>query len=131
MSVSPTPTQVVNTTTACGMIAGSDVTYPDVVKTYAHLKSERPTWVYLAPELQPKEWKGWYNKPMVRLIKALYGQPSQMPTGRSTKHPGNGFNATPVEAHPSTYWMSEMGLMVTVHVDDLLLVGPLEHHAAF
>ena len=47
------------------------------------------------------------------------------------KDPNNDFNAVPVEAHPSTYWITKEKLLLIVYVDDLLLAGPKEAHAAF
>jgi hypothetical protein len=70
---------------------------------------------------------------MVRLIKALYGHPES--GAHWEKHfeevLRDNFNATPVEAHPSTYWLLYQKLMLTVYVDDLLLAGPKEAHPPF
>ena len=41
------------------------------------------------------------------------------------------FNATPIVAHPSTYWLPDQKLMLTVYVDDLLLAGPKGEHKRF
>ena len=53
--------------------------------------------------------EGKYKKPVVRLIKALYGHPE---SGVLRKH----FKAEPVESHPSTYWLPKEKLMLTVYL---------------
>ncbi len=77
LNASPTSIQAANATIAYGCFPGNKVTSADAVKAYvqAHLNSEHPTWVAVPPELQPASWRGKYKKPIVRLIKALYGHP--------------------------------------------------------
>ena len=135
----PTSVTTTNSTIAYSTQPGHSITTADAVKAYvqAHLKSEHPTWIALLPELWPEEWKNrGYRKPMVRLIKALYGHPES--GAHWEKHfeeiprdPKNCFDAVSVEAHPTTYWIPKEKLLLTVYVDDLLLVGPKAAHAAF
>ena len=73
---------------------------------------------------------------MVTLIKALYGHPEsgahwEKHFEEIFKGPDNGISAVPVEAHPSTYWIPDQELLLTVYVDDLLSAGPKGAHAAF
>ena len=73
---------------------------------------------------------------MIRLIKTLYGHPESGAHWEKhfetiLKDPNNEFNAGNVVDHPSTYWIPKEKLLLTVYVDDLLLAGPKDAHAAF
>ena len=135
LAASPTSIQAANANIAYGMFPGNKTTTADAVKAYVQsaLKSKHPTWIALPPELMPAEWKGKYRKPMVRLIKSLYGHPES--GAHWERHLedilSREFRAQAVEGHPSSYWMVDTGLLLTVYVDDLVLSGPDAAHSAF
>eukprot|EP00435_Cladocopium_sp_Y103_P068964 s77_g32.t1 len=64
-------------TEAYGTLPGHCSTAADAVKAYvqALLSSRYKTWIELPPELRPKHWRDKFVKPVVLLIKALYGHP--------------------------------------------------------
>lgn len=82
-------------------------------------------------ELWPAEWRAkQFHKPMVLLVKALYGHPEsgghwERHLERAVKLVGG----VPVENHPSSFWFPKQKCLMTVYVDDLLLAGPKENHA--
>ena len=53
------------------------LTTADATKAYvqALLKSKYQTWITLPPELRPRWWRERFVKPVVLLVKALYGHP--------------------------------------------------------
>ena len=136
LSASPTSIATANATIAYGLIPGHRTTCADAVKAYvqSELKSKQATWIALPTELWPEAWKGRYKRPMVRLIKALYGHPES--GAHWQRHledilKKGSFKAVPVPGHPSTYWMTGSKLLLTVYVDDLMLSGPAEAHDGF
>ena len=68
---------------------------------------------------------------MCRLYKSLYGHPEsgahweQHLTERLKLAGG-----VPIQNHPSSFWFADTKMMLSVYVDDLLLSGPSENHAA-
>ena len=69
---------------------------------------------------------------MCRLIKALYGHPEA--GGHWERHLKKiilkmGGNVMP--SHPSCFFFQELGLLLVVYVDDLMLSGPEGAHKAF
>ena len=135
LAASPTSIQAANANIAYGLIPGHKTTCADAVKAYvqSHLKSEHPTWISLPPELWPPGWKGRFSKPMVRLIKSLYGHPESGAHWQAhlEKIIRDIFGGKPVDGHPSSYWIAGKELLLTVYVDDLMLSGPEQHHQAF
>ena len=53
---------------AYGMLPGNAPTQADAVRAYVQstLKSKHDTWVTIPPLLQPKGWRGKYNRPTGR-----------------------------------------------------------------
>ena len=37
----------------------------------------------------------------------------------------------PVESHPSTFWLADSKMLLTIYVDDLMASGPVNNHKAF
>ncbi len=77
LGANPASVQGLNACIACGTLPGNCVTAADGAKAYvqAYLKGKRKTWIELPPELRPTRWKTKFVKPIVLLIKALYGHP--------------------------------------------------------
>ena len=77
LAASPTSIAGINNNIAYGLFQGRSTTTADAVKAYVQslLDSKCATWVQLPPELWPASWKGQYSKPMVLLVKSLYGHP--------------------------------------------------------
>ena len=70
------------------------------------------------------------KRPVCLLQKSLYGHPES--GGHWEQHFEAAVKAcggVAVENHPSTFWFSELKLLLTVYVDDLLLSGPEANHA--
>ena len=59
-----------------GCMKGNNVQQADAEQAYvqADLNSPVPTWITLPKNQQPKHWEK-FDKPVVRLRKALYGHP--------------------------------------------------------
>ena len=135
LAASPTSIQAANANIAYGLVPGHATSCADAVKAYvqSHLRSEHPTWVYLPPEMWPPGWKGKYKRPMVRLIKALYGHPESGAHWQTHLESiiKDVFEGVAVDAHPSSYWIPKSKLLLTVYVDDLMLSGPEGEHAGF
>ena len=73
-----------------------------------------------------------HSSPSLILIKALYGHPES--GGHWERHleaAVKGLKGEPVKGHPSSYYFSATGLLLTVYVDDLLLSGPKGQHEGF
>ena len=67
---------------------------------------------------------------MCLLQKALYGHPES--GGHWERHLTEAVVAAggkPVQGQPSSFWFSELKMLLTVYVDDLLLSGPEANHA--
>ena len=67
----PTSVQGPNVCLAYGALPGNTTTAADAIKAYvqALLKS----WIALPPELRPRWWRQKFVKPVVMLVRALYG----------------------------------------------------------
>ena len=134
LNASPTSIHSANSNLAYGMLPGNATTQADAVRAYVQstLKSKHDTWVTIPPLLQPKKWRGKYNRPTCRLIKSLYGHPEsgahweQHLTAAIRRCGGE-----PVDMHPSSFYMKDLKLLLTVYVDDLLLSGPAGNHEKF
>jgi len=135
MSASPTTIQATNANIAYGMLPGHKTTSADAVKAYVQslLKSKQATWISLPPELWPPEWKGKFKKPMVLLVKSLYGHPESGAHWQNhlEKIIHEKMDGVPIADQPSSYWIDKSKLVLTVYVDDFMLSGPKDAHAAF
>ena len=134
LAANPTSVAGINNNIAYGMIPGHTTSTADAVKAYVQslLDSKHATWVQLPPELWPASWRGQYSKPMVLLVKSLYGHPE------AGAHWENHLEriivklgGKPVPEFPSSYFFAKTKLLLTVYVDDFTLSGPAKHHAEF
>ena len=73
------------------------------------------------------------ERPVVRLIKALYGHPEAGGHWELhlTKIIIEVMEGQKVKNHHSCFWFPSKSLLLIVYVDDLLLVGPGDYHDAF
>ena len=96
LGANPTSVQGLNACLAYGSLPGNRATAADAVKAYvqALLSSKYKTWIELPPELRPKYWKQQFVKPVVLLIKALYGHPDA----------GGLWETTPESHHQEPWW---------------------------
>ena len=78
------------------------------------LKVNYQTWIELPPELRPSWWRQQFARPIVLLLRALYGHPE-----------AGGL----WELRKSRNILATLGSLPT-HVDDLTLSGPQEEHQA-
>ena len=134
LAANPTSVAGINNNIAYGMIPGHTTTTADAVKAYVQslLDSKCATWVQLPPELWPESWRGQYSKPMVLLVKSLYGHPEA--GAHWEKHLERiiaKLGGKPIPEFPSSYFFAKTKLLLTVYVDDFTLSGPSEHHAEF
>jgi hypothetical protein len=133
MSSRPTTVVAVNVSVAYGCLHGYKVSVADAVKAYVQsdLKSKNPTYIEIPKHLCPKEWLGMH-KPVCKLVKALYGHPEAgAHWERHLEKIVREMGGDRVPSHPSLFFFPEKKLLLTIYVDDLLLAGPEESHAAF
>ena len=134
LSASPTSIQAANMCLAYGLVAGHSTTLADAVKAYVQslLKSKYPTWIALPKELHPRSWGNKFKKPVVLLVKSLYGHPESGSHWeehlRKILIPMGGYE---VPEHPSTFCFKSSRLLLTVYVDDLMVSGPTASHEPF
>jgi len=139
LSASPASIHSANSAMAYGIIPGHKITQADAIRAYvqSYLKTKCETWVSIPRELWPDEWYDengvpLYERPMCRLIKALYGHPES--GGHWERHLEEAITAIggeKIEGHQSSFYFKDSRLVLTVYVDDLLLAGPTEEHDAF
>ena len=74
LGANPTSAQGLNACMAYGALPGQTA---DAIKAYvqAYLKSNYQTWIELPPELRPSWWRQRFARPVVLLLRALYGHP--------------------------------------------------------
>ena len=137
LTANPTSVQGLNHCIAYGELPGHKTTQSDAIKAYVQsiLKSEHKTWVSLPYELWPKGWEKEFTKPVVLLIKSLYGHPE---AGAHWENHLTKILIDPkimkgekVPEFPSVFFFQESRLMLAVYVDDFTLSGPAEAHDAF
>jgi hypothetical protein len=77
LGANPTSVQGLSACLAYASLPGHSSSAADAVKAYvqALLSSKYMTWIELPPELRPKHWRDKFVKPLVLLVKALYGHP--------------------------------------------------------
>jgi hypothetical protein len=134
LAANPTSVQGLNHCVAYGRLPGHKTTAADAIKAYVQstLNAKQKTWIELPPELQPESWRGKYTKPVVLLIKSLYGHPEA--GAHWEKHLDNilrGFGGKVAPEFPSNYYFKGSELLLTVYVDDLTLSGPAHLHDQF
>ena len=134
LAANPTSVAGINNNIAYGMIPGHKTSTADAVKAYVQslLDSKCATWVQLPPELWPESWRGQYSKPMVLLVKSLYGHPEAGAHWENhLERIIKGLGGEAIPEFPSSYFFPKTKLLLTVYVDDFTLSGPAEHHAKF
>ena len=134
LGANPTSVQGLNNCLAYGFLPGNSTTTADAIKAYvqALLKSKYQTWITLPPELRPRWWRERFVKPVVLLVKALYGHPD---AGGLWEAHLKGFiselGGREVAEFPGNFWSKESGLLLSTYVDDLTLAGPSHLHKDF
>ena len=116
-----------------GCAPGCTISIADAEQAYvqAELRGTE-TWVALPEEAWPEEWhKQKFHKPVVRLTKALYGHPDSGTFWE--RHCDQGVRKAGFEpvgpSWPSCYRNAELGLFLTIYVDDFKMAGPKKAHA--
>ena len=97
----------------------------------ALLTSKHKTWIELPPEVRPKWWRQKFVKPVVLLVRALYGHPDA--GGLWEEHLKQVFKSlggSEVHEYPGIS-TSKTQVLLSTYVDDLTLSGPSEQHKPF
>ena len=134
LGANPTSVQGLNACLAYGALPGNTTTAADAIKAYvqALLKSKHKTWIELPPELRPKWWRQKFVKPVVLLVRALYGHPD---AGGLWEEHLKGvlktLGGSEVQEYPGNFYFKDTGLLLSTYVDDLTLSGPVEQHKPF
>ena len=134
LGANPTSVQGLNACIAYGSAPGHICTAADAVKAYVQsfLKSKHKTWIELSPELRPKLWREKFVRPVVLLIRALYGHPDAGGLWEAhLKEVLKGLGGVEIQEYPGNFWFAEDKLMLSTYVDDLTLAGPRAAHAPF
>ena len=134
LGANPTSVQGLNNCLAYGALQGHATTTADAIKAYvqALLKSKHQTWIELPPELRPKWWREKFARPVVLLLRALYGHPDA--GGLWEQHLARiirGLGGKEIPEFPGNYWFPNRKLLLSTYVDDLTLSGPEAEHQAF
>ena len=134
LGANPTSVQGLNACLAYGSLPGSSPSAADAVKAYvqALLSSKYKTWIKLPPELRPKHWRDKFVKPVVLLVKALYGHPDA--GGLWEQHLKKiirNLGGQEVPEYPGNFFFPDTKLLLSTYVDDLTLAGPTDQHEAF
>ncbi|CAE6942204.1 RE1 [Symbiodinium sp. CCMP2592] len=134
LGANPTSVQGLNACLAYGSLPGHQSSAADAVKAYvqALLKSKYQTWIELPPELRPSWWRECFARPVVLLLRALYGHPEA--GGLWEKHLKGvlrSMGGQELPEYPGNFWFPETKLLLSTYVDDLTLSGPQEEHQPF
>ena len=134
LGANPTSVQGLNACVAYGALPGNATSAADAIKAYvqALLKSKYQTWIELPPELRPKWWRDKFVRPVVLLLRALYGHPEA--GGLWEKHLKQvlrQLGGEEVPEYPGNFWFPETKLLLSTYVDDLTLSGPQEERQRF
>ena len=129
---SPATMEASKSADAYGCIEGNHIEIADAEQAYiqADMKG-KDTWIQIPEEDQPKWWKEKYpymKKPVVKMMKALYGHPdagSYWEQKADEQAKKVGFRE--IEDWPSTYYHRELKLMLIIYVDDFKISGPSEN----
>ena len=116
-----------------GCAEGNDIEQADVEQAYVQALLKGPeTWVQLPMELWPPEWfdadgNPLYQKPVIRLLRALYGHPD---SGTFWEEYCNGHCTSvgfvPIPDSPSCLYHPDLGVLMIIYVDDIKMAGPKE-----
>ena len=134
LGANPTSVQGLNACLAYGALPGNKTTAADAIKAYvqALLKSKHKTWIELPPELRPKWWRQKFVKPVVLLVRALYGHPDAGGLWEEhLKKVLKSLGGSEVHEYPGNFYFKDTGLLLSTYVDDLTLSGPSEQHKPF
>ena len=131
LGANPTSVQGLNACLAYGSLPGNSSSAADAVKAYvqALLSSKYKTWIELPPELRPKHWRDKFVKPVVLLVKALYGHPDA--GGLWEQHLKKIIRNLGGPEYPGNFFFPDTKLLLSTYVDDLTLAGPTDQHDAF
>ena len=134
LRANPTSVQGLNACLAYGSLPGHSSSAAGAVKAYvqALLSSTYRTWIELPPELRPKHWRDKFVKPVVLLVKALYGHPDA--GGLWEQHLKKiikTLGGQEVPEYPGNFFFPDTKLLLSTYVDDLTLAGPTEEHEPF
>ena len=134
LGANPTSDQGLNACLVYGSLPGNSSSAADAVKAYvqALLSSKYKTWIELPPELRPKHWRDKFVKPVVLLVKALYGHPDA--GGLWEQHLKKiirNLGGQEVPEYPGNFFFPDTKLLLSIYVDDLTLAGPSDQHDAF
>ena len=134
LGANPTSVQGLNNCLAYGSLPGNATTTADAIKAYiqAFLKGKYKTWIELPPELRPAWWRQKFVRPVVLLVRALYGHPDA--GGLWEEHLKGvlkGLGGYEVPEFPGNFWFPKLKLLLSTYVDDLTLSGPAENHQGF
>ena len=124
LGTNPTSVQGLNACLAYGSLPGNQSSAADAVKAYvqALLKSKYQTWIELPPELRPAWWRECFARPVVLLLRALYGHPEA--GGLWEKHLKGvlrNMGGEELPEYPGNFWFPESKLLLSTYVDDLTL----------
>ena len=134
MAANPTSVQGLNSCLAYGSLPGHKHSTADAIKAYvqALLKSKYATWIELPPELRPAWWRNNFVKPVVLLIKSLYGHPEAgAHWGRHLDVVLRSMGGVPSSTFPGNYYFPATRLSLSVYVDDFTFAGPIAEHEGF
>ena len=134
LGANPTSVQGLNACMAYGALPGNATTTADAIKAYvqAFLKSNFQTWIELPPELRPSWWRQKFARPVVLLLRALYGHPEAGGLWKQhLKVVLRQLGGEEIQEYPGNFWFPKQRLMLSTYVDDLTLSGPQEEHQSF
>ena len=127
---SPATMEAGKSVDAYGTQPGFVVQQNDGVQAYTQATMRGvDTWVEIPNDRWPKEWKGKYSRPVVKLRIALYGHPDS--GGLWEQHCESqlkavGFIMPDPEGWPSVFFHPVLKLLLVVYVDDFKMSGPKE-----
>ena len=128
--------QGLNACLAYGALPGNATSAADAIKAYvqALLKSKYNTWIELRPELRPKWWRDKFVRPVVLLLRALYGPEAGGLWEKRLKQVLRQLGGEEVPEYLGNFWLPDTKLLLSTYVDDLThltLSGPQEERQRF
>ena len=111
-----------------GHMPGMSLAQADAIQAYPQANlGGPPTWVVIPPERRPATWKN-LHKPVVRLVRALYGHPlAGVYWEKHCRAALVKVGFRPMLDWESCYLHDELSLVLSVYVDDFKLAGPTEN----